>query len=158
MQVEYDMITNHLRMIDQIIDKDPTESLKFLDTLERLGTDSLRHATKVANLIERIGGEPDFEAIVLDKTLDIKSMLVEQLGKEKSVMSIYQDAKHIAQTNQVKTQGFFGKLLSFREESRNEMSRNRVIEILTGLQNDEWGHIKRIENAMLELKIENKAE
>ena len=71
-------------------------------------------------------------------------------------MSIYQDAKHIAQANQAKAKGFFGKLLGSGEESRTDVSRSKVIEILTGLQNDEWSHIKRVETALLQVDIKPK--
>jgi len=156
MQVEYDMIVNHLRIIDQIIDKGSAESLKFLDTLKRLGTDSLRHTTRVASLIERMGGEPDFEAIVVDEMPDIKNMLVKQLEKEKLAMSAYKDAKLIAQKSQAKAKGFFGRLLSRGEEIQGDVNlkKSKVIFVLEGLQDEEWGHMKRVELALIQMNIQ----
>ena len=153
LQVEYGMILNYPRILDQITNIDKSQSEEFTVNVERLGKDSFRHATVVAKLIEDLGGKPDFETVVIDRMIDIHSMLVEQLGKEKLVMSIYQDAKRIARTNQVQAKGFFGRLLSGREESGGEISRSRVMEILTGLENDEWSHIKRIENALIQMNI-----
>lgn len=153
MQVEYDMILNYPRIMDQIKNIDKSQSEEFINNCERLGKDSFRHATIAIKLIEELGGKPEFDTLVIDRMIDIKKALIDQLEKEKLVMAVYQNAKRAAQANQVKTRGFFGKLLSGREESRNEVSRDKVIKILTDLQNDEWGHIKRIENALLHMNI-----
>ncbi len=153
-QVEYGLILNYPRILDQIVNISRSQSEEFANSVERLGKDSFRHATVVTKLIEELGGKPDFEVVVIDRMIDIKSMLIEQLEKEKLVMLIYQDAKHIAQKNQARANGFFGKLLSIREEPRGDVSRSKVIDILTGLQNEEWGHIKRVEIALTQMNIQ----
>ena len=154
LRVEYGMVMNYPRIIDQIVNIDKTQSEEFINNCERLGKDSFRHATVVAKLIEELGGQPQFEIVPIDRMIDIQRALVEQLGKEKAVMSIYQDAKRIAQTNQAKTKGLFSRLLSLREESQSDVSRSKVMDILTGLQNEEWGHIKRVENALTQMNIQ----
>ena len=113
-QVEYGIILNYPRIMDQIKNIDKSQSAEFTNNVERLGKDSFRHATIVAKLIEELGGKPEFEMVVIDRMIDIYSMLVEQLAKEKLVMSIYQDAKRIAHTNQLKSQGGLSKLLGFK--------------------------------------------
>jgi len=153
LQVEYGVILNYPRILDQITNIDKSQSEEFTGNVERLGKDSFRHATVVAKLIEDLGGKPDFETVVIDRMIDIQSMLVEQLGKEKLAMSVYQNAKRIVQTNQAQAKGFFSKLLSGREESGREISRSKVMEILTGLENDEWSHIKRVENALIQMNV-----
>jgi len=153
LQAEYGMILNYPRIMDQIVNIDQSQSEEFANNVERLGKDSFRHATIVAKLIEELGSQPAWEMVVIDRMIDIRSMLVEQLGKEKLAMSVYLDAKHIAQTNQTKAKGFFSKLMSPREEPRGDVSRSKVIDILTGLQNDEWSHIKRVENALIQMNI-----
>ncbi|MBA7706119.1 hypothetical protein ES703_114965 [subsurface metagenome] len=147
------MVMNYPRIIDQIKNIDKSQSEEFINTCERLGKDSFRHATIVTKLTEDLGGKPNFEMLVIERMIDVQKALIEQLEKEKSVMSIYQDAKRAAQANQAKAKGFFGKILSGTEESHGDISRSRVIEILTGLQNDEWGHIKRVQNALTQMNI-----
>ena len=154
LQVEYGVILNYPRILDQIVNIDKSQSAEFANTVERLGKDSFRHATVVARLIEDLGSKPDFETVVIDRMIDIHSMLIEQLGKEKSAMSIYLDAKRVAQENQAKAKGFLGKVLSFKEEPQRDVSRSKVIEILTHLQHDEWSHIKLVENALIQMNIE----
>ena len=88
--------------------------------------------------------------------LDIKSMLVKQLEKEKSAMLIYRDAKLIAQKSQAKAKGFFSRLLSSVGEIRGDVNLKRsvVIFVLEGIQNDEWGHMKRVELALTQMNIQ----
>lgn len=105
-QVEYGLILNYPRIMDQIKNIDKFHSEEFANSVERLGKDSFRHATIVAKLIEELGGKPEFELVVIDRMIDIQSMLVEQLAKEKSVMSIYQDAKRIGQYTSSKISGY----------------------------------------------------
>ncbi len=68
-------------------------------------------------------------------------------------MSIFKDAKRIAQTSQAKAKGFFGKLATLREESGEDVIRSKVIEVLTGLETDEASHIKRVENLLIQMNI-----
>jgi len=153
LDVEYGVILNYPRILDQIINIDTTQSEEFAANVERLGKDSFRHATIVAKIIEELGGKPDFETIVIERMIDIHSMLVAQLGKEKLAMSTYKDAKRIAETSQAKAKGFFGRLSSGREESEDNISRSKLIEILTGLESDEASHIKRVETALIQMNI-----
>ena len=152
-QVEYGMILNYPRVLDQIINIDTTQSEEFINNVERLGKDSFRHATIVSKLIEELGGEPEFEVVVIDRMIDIHSMLVEQLAKEKLAMSIYKEAKMIAQNSQAEAKGLFGRQFSIREVPRIYTSRSKLIEILAGLEADEASHIKRVENALIQMNI-----
>jgi len=146
---EYGMLLNYPRIIDQLANIDKVSDKQLAIDLERLGKDSFRHAGIVGQLIAQLGGKPDWDITVIDRMIDIGSMLVEQLAKEKLAMSIYQDAKRIADKNQVKAKGFLGRLTTWREEPRDTTSRSKAIDILTSLHNEEWGHIRRCENAIL---------
>ena len=95
-QAEYGMILNYPRIIDQIKNIDKSQSEEFTTNFEHLGKDSFRHATIVSKTIEELGGKPEFEMVVVDRMIDIYSMLVEQSAKEKLAMSIYKEAKMIA--------------------------------------------------------------
>jgi bacterioferritin (cytochrome b1) len=153
LQVEYGMIMNYPRLMDQIININESKSQDFILNVEHLGKDSFRHATEVAKMIENLGGEPQWEMVVIDRMIDIESMLVEQLGKEKLAMSFYKEARLIAQNNQEKAKGYFNRLRGVGGETREGISRSEVIRILTNLESDEWSHFKRIENALISMDI-----
>ena len=153
MLVEYGMILNYPRILDQITNIGKSQPQEFIENIERLGKDSFRHSTVVMTLIEDLGGKPDFSGIVIDRMIDVSSMLVEQLGKEKLAMSMYKEAKLVPQNNQVRSRGFLGKLLDNTTKERQWISRNRVIQILEGLESDEFSHIKRTEMALLQINI-----
>ncbi|MFC1940785.1 ferritin-like domain-containing protein [Chloroflexota bacterium] len=149
-RVEYGMILNYPRIIEKvtIIDKNPDKD--FTSNMERLGKDSFRHSSVVTRLIEDLGGKPSWEAIVIDRMIDVHSMMVEQLAKEKLAMSIYKEAKMIARKHAAKDKGFLSKLLGGGSEDK--VSRSEVIRILTALESDEASHMKRVEIALPQVK------
>ncbi len=151
--VEYGMVMNYPRILDQVVNIDKSQSEEFSNNAERFGKDSFRHSTIVAKLIEELGGEPEFEMLAIDRMVDIHSLLVEQLGKEKLAESLYKEARLIAQNNQAKEKGLFGKLMSIREEPKKEISRSEVIEKLERLELDEMGHAKRVETMLIQINI-----
>lgn len=144
LQVEYGLILNYPRIVEQLENIEKTEDKELINNMERFGKDSLRHSAIVSRLIEELGDKPDYELLVIERTVDIHSMMVEQLAKEKTAMSIYKDAKRITEKNQVKSKGFFGDLLKRKEKERH-ISRQLVIEDLARLQIEELGHMKRVE-------------
>ncbi len=152
-RVEYSMVLNYPRILDQIANIDKSQSEEFINNAERFGKDSFRHATIVAKLIEELGGEPEFEILTADRMIDVNKALVEQLGKEKLAESLYKEARLIAQTNQAKEKGFFGKLMSIREGPQKVVSRSELIEKLKHLELDEMGHAKRAEIMLTQINI-----
>ena len=80
-QVEYDMVMNYPRIMDQIKNIDKSQSEEFINNCERLGKDSFRHATIATKLIEELGGKPEFEMLVIDRMIDIQKALIEQLAR-----------------------------------------------------------------------------
>ena len=151
---EYGMAMNYPRILDQIVNIDKSQSEEFINNAERFGKDSFRHATIVAKLIEELGGEPEFEMLTIDRMVDIHSLFVGQLGMEKLAESLYKEARLIAQNNQAKKKGVFGKLMSIGEEPKKDVSRSEVIERLKRLELDEMGHTKRVETMLLQINIE----
>ncbi|MFC1940786.1 ferritin-like domain-containing protein [Chloroflexota bacterium] len=145
LQIEYGVILNYPRIIDQLVNIDKATDKNLINNLERLGKDSFRHSAVVSKLIEELGGKVEWEMAAIDRLIDISSMLSEQLEKERVAMSIYEDAKHIAQKNQAKSRGFWGKMFLRRMEIRNDIMRSKVIDILTKLQYEEREHIKLVE-------------
>jgi len=153
-RVEYGMVLNYPRILDQIANIGKSQSEEFMNNAERFGKDSFRHSTIVAKLIDELGGEPEFEILTIDRMIDVDRALVEQLGMEKLAESLYKEARLIAQHNQAKAKGLFGKLMSIREEPKKDVSRSEVIERLKRLEVDEMGHIKRVEIMLLQIEIE----
>jgi len=155
-EIEYGLILNYPRILDQIETIDKSQSEEFTGNVERLGKDSFRHATVISRLIEDLGGKPAFETVTIDMMIDVNSMLVEQLGKEKLAAATYKEARLVAETNQAKEKGMFGKLFKKEEESKRGVSRTVVINTLKGIEMDELSHAKRIENSLIQMNIEPK--
>jgi len=154
-QVEYGLILNYPRILDQLINIDQVPDEQFTWDFERLGKESYTHAGLVIQLITQLGGEPQWGVEITDRMIDVGGMLALQLEKEKSALSIYQQAKLVAQQNQAKGKGFLGRLVTWGdEESREFVSRSTVINILNRLTNDEMGHIKLAERLILASKKE----
>ena len=151
--VEYAMVMNYPRIIDQIKNIDESQSEEFINGAERFGKDSFHHSTIVAKLIEELGGEPEFDMLPIDRMVDIHSLLVEQLGHEKLAESLYKEARLIAQESQAKGKGLFGRLTSIGEEPKKDVSRSEVIEKLKRLELDEMGHAKRVEIMLLQVDV-----
>ena len=155
LSVEYGLILNYPRILDQLTNIDRVPDEQFTRDFERLGKESYKHSGLVIQLIVQLGGEPQWGVEVIDRMIDVGNMLALQLEKEKSALSIYQQAKLIAQQNQAKGKGVLGRLMTWGgEESREFVSRSTVINILNRLTNDEMGHMKLAERLILELEKE----
>jgi len=75
LQVEYDMILNYPRMLDQLVSIDRVPNQKFIWDLERLGKESFKHAGITGQLIAQLGGEPQWDIKVVERMIDVGSML-----------------------------------------------------------------------------------
>ena len=151
--VEYAMVMNYPRIIDQVKNIDESQSEEFINGAERFGKDSFHHSTIVAKLIEELGGEPEFNMLPIDRMVDVHSLLVEQMGHERLAESLYKEARLIAQNCQAKEKGLFDRLRGIFEEPEKDASRSEVIEKLKRLELDEMGHAKRVETMILQANI-----
>jgi len=156
MQVEYGVILNYPRIIDQLIKIDNNTNNTLISNLEHLGKDSFRHSSEVSKLIDELGGKVMWEMVAIDVMIDVRSMLVEQLEKEKLAMATYENAKHIAQENQAKPQGFLDIFSSRRVETRDNVWRSKVIHTLNRLQQEELNHITTVKAVLLEIDTQLK--
>ncbi len=156
LQVEYILIFNYPRIVDQLVNIDQVSEESVSD-LERLGKESVRHSGLVAQLIVQLGGEAQWAIEPIDRMTDVGSILAIQLEKEKVAKFLYQQAGHMVQENQAKAKGFLSRLTIWRgEESRDFLSRSDVISLLNRLMYDEMGHKKVVERIIFELKTEPK--
>lgn len=149
-EIEYAFIFNYPRLIDQLINIEPVTQESVAKKLELLGKESVQHAHWIMRLIEGLGGEPQLPVEVLDRMTDIPSLLLKQLDKEKLVQSLFQQAKLVAEQNQV--EGILARMKTKGALSPGSTAeRSSTIRVLERLEIDEGRHIKLVQNIISEL-------
>ena len=152
--VEYTHIINYPRFIDQMvnIDKVPDDD-PCIVVLKRLGEESVRHTNIVMQLITRLDGEPHLVIEPAERMSDVFGMCQRQMEKEKENRALFQQAKVIAQNNQVKTlKGILSKTINvIRNRPSDTVKSNLVIQLLTRLENDESHHMQLLDTVMLDI-------
>jgi len=151
-QIEYSFIFNYPRLIDQLVNIEPITQEGVAKKLERLGKESVQHAGWIMRLIENLGGEPQLPVEVIDRMTDIPSLLLKQLDKEKLVQSLFQQAKRVAEQNQV--EGILAKMKTKGALSPGSTAeRSSTIRVLERLEIDEGRHIGLVQNIISELNL-----
>ncbi len=151
-EVEYAFIFNYPRLIDQLVNIEPITQESVAKKLELLGKESVQHAHWIMQLIEGLGGEPQLPFEVIDRMTDIPDLLLKQLDKEKLVQSLFQQAKLVAEQNQV--EGILAKMKTVEVRSPDmAKERSSTIHILERLDIDEGRHIKLVQNMISELNL-----
>ena len=149
-EIEYAFIFNYPRLIDQLVNIEPITQERVAKKLELLGKESIQHAHWIMRLIEGLGGEPQLPFEVIDRMTDIPSLLLEQLDKEKTVQSIFQQAKQVVEQKQAK--GILAKIKTMGAVSPDSVAdRSSIIRILERLEIDEGRHIVLLQNVISEL-------
>ena len=152
-KIEYAFIFNYPRLIDQLVNIEQIPQERVAEKLELLGKESVQHAGWIMRLIEDLGGEPQLPFEVLDRMTDIPSLLLKQLDKEKSVQSLFQQAKLVAEQNQVK--GIWAKIKTMDIGAPGMVKeRSRTIRLLERLEIDEGRHIVLVQNIVSGLNIQ----
>jgi rubrerythrin len=152
-QVEYAVILNYPRMIDNLVEVRHIEDEQLNKDIETIGKDSFRHSGTVAQLIDQCGGECAWDVQVVSRLPDMQSMLQEQLKREKTAVQVYTEAKKIAEKNQTKakTGGFLNKLLDKVETS--PVNADEVIRTIDRIIMDEQRHIRLCEDSIATLEM-----
>ncbi len=151
-EVEYAFIFNYPRLIDQLINIEPLIQESVAKKLELLGKESVQHAHWIMQLIEGFGGEPQLPVEVIDRMTDIPSLLLKQLDKENLAQSLFQQARLLAEQNQV--EGILAKMKTMRALSPDMVKeRSRTIRVLERLEIDEGRHIPLVQNIISELNL-----
>ncbi len=156
LQVEYTKIVNYPRLIDRIVTVDHIHDEQLNKDLEQVGKDSTRHLGWVGELILKFGGKPIWQIEVIDRLVDAKEMLAHQLEKEKEALSLYQEAKRVAEKNKVKVQvrDFFGRLIRMEDELPYDVvNASDIISTLDRIIIDEQHHIKLVHNSIATLNM-----
>ena len=152
LEIEYAFIFNYPRLIYQIVNIERIPQESVVKKLEFLGKESVQHASWIMRLIEDLGGESQLPFEVLSGMIDIPSLLLKQLDKEKLVQSLFQQAKRVAEQSQAK--GILVKMKTMGAGSPvivNE--RSSTIRILERLEIDEGRHIELVQNMISELNL-----
>ncbi len=152
--IEYTHIVNYPRFIDQMVninevpDNDPC-----VVVLKQLGEESVRHANTVMALITQLGGEPHLVVEPAERMSDVFGMCQKQMEKEKDNLALFQQAKVVAQNNQMKTsKGILGGIINvIKDRPSDTVERSHVIQLLTRLENDESRHMQLLANVISDL-------
>ncbi|MFC1911701.1 ferritin-like domain-containing protein [Chloroflexota bacterium] len=152
LKVEYGIILNYPRMIDKISEVDKINDEILNRDIEIVGKDSFRHSGLVGQIVTALGGEPVYGVEVVARLVDVDAMLKEQLEREKTAKTMYQEAKRLAEKNVVKAKvgGFWNMLKGDKEE--NPVDVNWVISTLERIILDETNHVRKVEDCVATLK------
>ncbi|MEE9202186.1 MAG: hypothetical protein V3U31_03190 [Dehalococcoidia bacterium] len=155
LQVEYRLIFNYPRVIDQIVGVHGMagESDESVKTLKRLGLDSVQHAHWTAGLIRDLGRDPELDFEVFDTQTDIAAWLLECREREKFALSLYERAKSVAEQRQTRMKSWSLKgRLSALLSARAAVSKSGI-EALDRLVAAEREHVQLMDKVISELKI-----
>ena len=93
---------------------------------------------------------------VIERMADVQEMLEQQLGKEKTAMSLYQDGRQLVQksTINVKDKNIFERLVRY-DNFLNEdvVTTNEINIVLERHESEELRHIKICEDCIATLKM-----
>lgn len=153
LQVEYGLILNYPRLLDQIVNIYEIHDEQLISDIEHLGKDSYQHSGWVGRLITELGGDPNWRVEVVDRIVDVEKLLVQQVQREKLARSLYLQAKRVAEQNHVK--GVIDETAAIIAEflGKTDLPRSNVIRILERLAQDELLHMRHAENAIEALKV-----
>ena len=154
-KTEYSHIVNYPRFIDHLVNIERIPSESIPPSLAHLGKDSVRHLGETIKLIEKLGGKPQWEIVVVARMPDPRYDLSKQMEKEKLSLSLWQQAKSVAEQSQVKgLGGILWNTRTLRGLLDEVVGRNEVIRILGELANDEEHHIVLLQDALSALNIQ----
>ena len=156
LQIEYAFILNYPRLIDKLTTVDHINDEQLNKDLEHLGTESYHHHGWIGQLITQLGGKPDWTINVIDRLVDVDRMLVQQLEKEELALSLFQEARRIAERNKVKVQvrDFIGRLIRMEDELPIDVVNvDDVFSTLDRIIIDEQHHIKLVHNSSATLNM-----
>ena len=152
MEVKTCCICNYPRLIDQLVNIEPTIQESVLERLQLLGREAVQHAGWIMRLIEDFGGEPQLPIEVIDRIVDVPSLFLKQLEREKLVQSLFQQAKRVAEQNQV--EGILAKMRTMGALSPGMVAeRSSTIRVLERLEIDEGRHIVLLQSIISELNL-----
>ncbi len=156
LQIEYEFIMNYPRMIDKLVNYDEIHDEQLTRDIQKFSKDSLRHFGELTALVEKLGGQPMWNMEMIARLDDVEELLTRQLGKEREVLSIFEQAKRIVEQNSVKVKagGLFRRLIIGLKDEPPE----RIIyvpEIMSIVEREimeEKGHVRLVEDSIATIK------
>jgi len=135
-----------------LVNIEPITQERVAKKLEFLGKESIQHASWIMRLIEDFGGESQLPIEVIDRIVDVPSLLLKQLEREKLAQSLFQQAKRAAEQSQV--EGILAKIKTMRAVSPGMVKeKSSTIRILERLEIDEGKHIVLLQNIISQLNL-----
>ncbi len=160
--VEYTHILNYPRFIDQIVNiNEVPDDNPSVVVLKRLGEESVRHANMVMALITQLGGQPHLVVEPVKRMSDVLGMCQKQMEKEKENLLLFQQAKAVAQKNQMKTsKSILSEIINvIKDRPSDIIERSHMIKLLTKLENDEARHMRLLDDVISDLiQLRDKSE
>jgi len=157
MGTEYSHIVNYPRFIDHLINFDKMPEGSIPPSLEHLGKDSVRHLGETIKLIEELGGKPQWEIVIVARLPDPRYEISKQMKKEELSLSLWRQAKSVAEQSQVKgLGGILWSIRALRGLLDEAVGRNDVIRILGEMAKDEEHHIMLLQDAISALNIQTR--
>ena len=160
-QVEYDMILNYPRIIENLVNITKVNDEQLNKDLEYVGKASVGHFGNLSKVLELLGGEPVWTLGTIERLVDVHKTLGQQLGKEKAAIALYKATIQLVEKNKVKLKGkgFLGRLLGGAEEVK-AVDAAYVVDICKRHIMDEERHVRLVDDSMKTLKalMDRKAE
>jgi len=160
-QVEYDMILNYPRIIENLVNITNIHDEQLNKDLEYVGKASVQHFGNLSKVIELLGGETVWTLGTVERLIDVQKTLGQQLAKEKAAIALYKKAIQLVEKNKVKLKGkgFLDRLLGGAEEVK-AVDAAYVVGICERHIIDEERHVRLVDDSMKTLKalMDRKAE
>jgi len=138
--IEYRFLVNYPRLIDQLVNLDRIPDEQLPKDLERLGKDSIQHASWTERLIQLLGGEAQVRISTIDRMVDMPAMFRQLLELEREAQRLFQQARRVAE--QSKVRGIREKVKEWlRLEPSGVAARSDIIRMLDRMASDEQVHI-----------------
>ncbi len=155
-QTEYSFIMNYPRIIDHLVKIDNIHDEQLIEDLEYLGKDSGRHLGLIMRIITFLGGEPIWEIETIDQLTHLEQFLPNQLEREKSAQSLYQQVKRVIEQNKMKKKvGWLTAKYRYGADGLppNTIIVSNIINVLDSIIGEENHHIRVVTDLIATLNM-----
>jgi bacterioferritin (cytochrome b1) len=153
LEMEYAYTVNYSRLIDQLISNGqvPDPDHKLRSKLEALSKKSAEHLHWTARLIEDLGGEPQWQLAAVDRIVDAHAMLFAQLENEQASLSLFQQAKNVAEYD---SDDVLAKMKAMLGTASGHITeRGNTIRLLEQMSRDEEEHVAILKSLISAVNI-----
>ena len=149
-EIEYEFVANCPRVVDHIFHLHSFEDPELQSDLDRLTRDSLNHASMAERTIALLGGQSQMRIAPIDRIVDIRARLEDQLDRERAARALYLEAKDVAERHQLR--GITGIVRGLLNNQKDSLARrSNIIEVFDRLATEELAHIELTERIISRL-------